>query len=643
MKKRLMSLLLCLALCAAMLPMSVQAVALATVDGTVGATAPEIPTEGVVWDGSVSDGFQSGSGTRADPYQIATPAQLAYLAYSVNSGTSYYGKYIILCSDIFLNDTTNWESWPTETPANTWTPIGDTETNCFSGTFDGKTHTIYGIYIVNEKDAGLFGFAEDARIQNLAVADSYLEGDVAGGIVANLTESTISLCINTGKVAGSSSSSSAGGIVGSIGFGGAATTIASCRNEGEVSHGWIGGIVGEINNGLYRGSNYYIENCSNFGALSGGITGGIIGYVALGEDTTNTFSLRNNTNGGTVIDGSYYVGGIVGYLNSPGTAVIEKCNNSSDISGKDYLGGICGWLKGNATFSECYNRGSIYGFAYIGGVLGYAFQVNNSAQTIKNCFNLGNIDGESSCGGILGDAIFHGDSLSKQKDISIDTSYSVGEISGYERIGSIAGSGENARARYCYYLVNSACDASGTYQCGFGSNAQGSQTPDTSGSTIPLYPSEMSEQDNFVGFNFESVWAINDSWEYKYPTLVAVPFDTTKPGFDPNEYSINGLCAYSLEGEKLDVIPTSEFWLKVSITHQSLVGNGLVLIATYTAEGQYIGMMAVSHQDIPRGGSVTTSFLIDNSDGNIGFAKAFVVESFSNLAPLGSSLSFPAQ
>ena len=633
MKKRLMSFLLCLALCTAMLPMSVQAAAPA------GADVSEIPTEGDVWDGNVSDGFQSGSGTRADPYQIATPEQLAYLAYSVNNGNAYSGKYIVLCNDIFLNDTTNWKNWPTEAPANTWTSIGNAEKIHFDGTFDGKNHTIYGIYMVSEEEAGLFGYVREARIQNLSVADSYLKGDDAGAIVANLSESTISLCTNKGTVAGSS----AGGIVGFIWFGGEATTIASCRNEGEVSGSYVGGIVGEINNGPYRGSNYYIENCSNFGALSGGITGGIVGYVTLGEDTTNTFSLRNNTNGRTVIDGGYYVGGIVGYLNSPGSVAIEKCNNSSNISGKDYLGGICGWLKGNATFSECYNSGNIYGFAYIGGVLGYTYQIDNSAQTIKNCFNLGNIDGESSCGGIFGGASFYGSSLTKQKDISIETSYSIGEISGYERIGSIAGSGENARARYCYYLVNSACDASGTYQYGFGSNAQGSQTPDTSGSTAPLYPSEMSEQDNFVGFNFESVWAINDSWEYKYPTLVAVPFDTTKPVFDPNEYRINSLCAYSLEGEKLDAVPTSEFWLKVSITHQSLVGNGLVLIATYTAEGQYIGMMAVSHEDIPKGGTVTTSFLIDNSDGNIGSAKAFIVESFRNLAPLGSSLSFPAQ
>ena len=41
-----------------------------------------------LWDGSAATSFASGSGTEADPYIIETAAQLAFLASSVNSGTT---------------------------------------------------------------------------------------------------------------------------------------------------------------------------------------------------------------------------------------------------------------------------------------------------------------------------------------------------------------------------------------------------------------------------------------------------------------------------------------------------------------------------------------------------------------------------
>ena len=38
------------------------------------------------WDGSVASGFASGNGSAQNPYVIATGAQLAYFAQSVNGG-----------------------------------------------------------------------------------------------------------------------------------------------------------------------------------------------------------------------------------------------------------------------------------------------------------------------------------------------------------------------------------------------------------------------------------------------------------------------------------------------------------------------------------------------------------------------------
>ena len=49
------------------------------------------------WDGTtVATAFASGTGTEADPYVIATPEQLAYLAQSVKNHETYEGKYFVL-------------------------------------------------------------------------------------------------------------------------------------------------------------------------------------------------------------------------------------------------------------------------------------------------------------------------------------------------------------------------------------------------------------------------------------------------------------------------------------------------------------------------------------------------------------------
>ena len=83
-----------------------------------------------VWDGSVATDFASGTGTEADPYQIATAAQLAYLAQQVNAGNQYEGQYFKVTNDLDLNDLE-------------WTPIGN-GTYDFSGFFDGGEHSKSG-------------------------------------------------------------------------------------------------------------------------------------------------------------------------------------------------------------------------------------------------------------------------------------------------------------------------------------------------------------------------------------------------------------------------------------------------------------------------------------------------------------------
>ena len=105
-----------------------------------------------VWDGS-STIWTNGSGTSSDPYLIESAANLAYLATSVNSGTTYSGKYFKQTVDIDLD-------------AIGWTPIG-TSSYTFQGTYNGNHKRIknLSIYVngASPVHIGLFGYVSSAN------------------------------------------------------------------------------------------------------------------------------------------------------------------------------------------------------------------------------------------------------------------------------------------------------------------------------------------------------------------------------------------------------------------------------------------------------------------------------------------------
>ena len=77
------------------------------------------------WDGTVASSFQSGSGTAASPYIIATPAQLGKFLTEMSETVTYEGKYFALSGNIDMT-------------GGTW----DISSATFSGHFDGRGYTI---------------------------------------------------------------------------------------------------------------------------------------------------------------------------------------------------------------------------------------------------------------------------------------------------------------------------------------------------------------------------------------------------------------------------------------------------------------------------------------------------------------------
>ena len=127
-KKTILALVLSLCMVAACLP--------------VVASAEDAPQGR--WTDYAADSFAGGSGTKEDPYQIATAAQLALLAKDVKGGnpdTNHSKEYFILTANIDLS-------------GRVWTPIGyetyasgGGSAQSFSGYFDGNNKKITGLYV----------------------------------------------------------------------------------------------------------------------------------------------------------------------------------------------------------------------------------------------------------------------------------------------------------------------------------------------------------------------------------------------------------------------------------------------------------------------------------------------------------------
>jgi len=137
---------------------------------TLTACNHESASEPDVWDGTVASDFSGGNGTESKPYKISKASQLAFLAKSVNEGTNYSGKYLVLTNDIDLNSIE-------------WTPIGN-GINSFNGCFDGNGKTIKNLKITKRNtymyeyptgtefaycDVGLFATVQDVQIKNLSI------------------------------------------------------------------------------------------------------------------------------------------------------------------------------------------------------------------------------------------------------------------------------------------------------------------------------------------------------------------------------------------------------------------------------------------------------------------------------------------
>ena len=183
---------------------------------------------------------------------------------------------------------------------------------------------------------------------------------------------------------------------------------------------------------------------------------GLFGYVGY-SSSSNPVTIQNIGINNSFIQGSEYVGGVVGNAyGSSGTITITNCYNTGAVSGKTWVGGVVGYAavySGTITITNCYNTGAVTSTATsnarVGGVVGYAGQ----KTTITNCYNTGAVTGAGSyVGGVVGYAYAYSFGTT-----TITNCYNTGAVTGSgSYVDGVVGntyvtSSGNPTVTNCYY------------------------------------------------------------------------------------------------------------------------------------------------------------------------------------------------
>ncbi len=232
-----------------------------------------------------------------------------------------------------------------------WTPIG-TESQPYTGTFDGGNHTITGLKIDQSgtDNVGLIGrLGSGGKVQDVTLTEVNVTGGTYVGGIAGQTDGTVENCSVNGTVTGQNQT---GGIVGRN-----FSTISGCSMEGTVTGNTnVGGISGlcvpnyDTGTGSLIGST--IEGCHSTAAVSGiSSVGGVVGNLGNNSFLMACYSTGNVT--ATITYGHANVGGVVG-INGQGT--VTACYHATgEITSSvgDRIGGIAG-CNDQGTFTACY-------------------------------------------------------------------------------------------------------------------------------------------------------------------------------------------------------------------------------------------------------------------------------------------------
>ena len=313
--------------------------------------------------------FAGGSGTEADPWQIETADQLAYLAATVNDGScgGYAGQYFVLTADIDL-------------AGMAWSPIGnmndmENHTTLFLGSFDGQGYKVSNLSFETDAfivGAGLFG--------------------LNAGEIKNV-------CLENASVQCTEGTSMA--IAALVGYSMGNVENCTVTNADVLGNNCVGGVIG-----------------GNMGNVSG-CTAGNVNITVIGDNDFSEGLVQCDIAqcGGLIIGGGF--GGVIDNCTAQGTV---KAEGNEPVG----LGGIGGCLEMMDSITNCTVDVTITttkGGHAIGGLCGYAGTHTNgqvAAETegvvttqypgvIENCTVNAKIDAPEAThvGGLVGTGLYY--------------------------------------------------------------------------------------------------------------------------------------------------------------------------------------------------------------------------------------------
>jgi len=430
-------------------------------------------------------------------------------AHQLQLAGSTLGASYTLTKDISLVSgmTNAAEIWGTNSVSGAgFVPIGNSSQR-YSGTFEGASHTIDGLYIkptVVASYLGLFG-ATQGTIQNLTLTNINIPTvsgsfNIAG--IAGVNFGTISNVNVSGSINAGAASTDVAGIAGIN-----AGTITNAVNTANILSGTgsIGGVAG-YNNGT-------ITNSSNAGSItingSTGGNGGLAGWNDVGGFISNSY----NSGSLSVSNNQKWIGGLVGINN----ATIQNSYNSGSITaGTNNLdvGGLVGLVSSTGNISNSYSTGNVSVGAtstHVGGFIG------GNLGTINRSYSLGSVTGVSgtNIGGFVG----------INQAGSINDSYSMGPVNG-GAISNVAGfAALNQASLNRVYSIGYVNGVNGSVGGLVGSNA-GTVTNSfwntetagqaSSGAGVGKTTAQMMQQATYTGWTFPTTWNIINNQSYPY-------------------------------------------------------------------------------------------------------------------------------
>ena len=279
-------------------------------------------------------------------YEIENGGQLFWFAQQVNEGGEA-GRYLnaILMQDIDLED-------------RPWTPIGTsggTDSQSFSGVFDGNGKTIRGLYVNAQRSAlGFFGEVRKGVVKDFTIyGDVFLNGkyNYIGGVIGSACGiqgengsiiSGITSYVNVTLGEGTHGSNHVAGLIGYVNHN---TTVDRCMWLGTLdldiyrAQDGVGGLIGKAN-AQYCGT---ISNCAAYGTIRTAYKSGSYVNPSDNQPFTNIF-----------------IGGIVSNSLAEATTNLENCIwagkivNETNLNSEAHISAI-GTLNGTGSVTNCYH------------------------------------------------------------------------------------------------------------------------------------------------------------------------------------------------------------------------------------------------------------------------------------------------